>query len=150
MIDLSSSSDEENFIVDTSRDAKLTKKLFGDFNRDILGPPVDDKIIVLIDSDDKTEAQEEKTVGIEPTTAPAFADLASSAPTSANDAPVGVKIGNSDDQGPDQEADGGDGDRCSVGEPYAATPRTRYCGRRASRTPMMHCSAFSLFLLCHL
>jgi hypothetical protein len=83
MIDLSSSSDEENFIVDTSRDVKLTKKLFGDFNRDILRPPGDDKIIVLIDSDDKTEAQEEETTGIEPTTAPAFADLASSAPTSA-------------------------------------------------------------------
>jgi hypothetical protein len=82
MIDLSSSSDEENLIVDTSRDAKLTKKLFGDFNRDILGPPGDDKIIVLIDSDDKTEAQEEETTGIEPTTAPAFTDLASSAPTS--------------------------------------------------------------------
>jgi hypothetical protein len=37
MIDLSSSSDEENVIVDTSCDAELAKNFFGDLNRDILG-----------------------------------------------------------------------------------------------------------------
>jgi hypothetical protein len=36
MIDLSLSSDEENFIADTSHDVEFTKKLFGDLNRDIL------------------------------------------------------------------------------------------------------------------
>jgi hypothetical protein len=56
MIDLSSSSDEENFIVDTSHDAELTKKLFGDLNRDILGPPTDGKIIILDDSDEENGA----------------------------------------------------------------------------------------------
>jgi hypothetical protein len=53
MIDLSSSLDEENFIVDTSRDAELIKKLFGDLNRDTLRPPGDSKIIVLNDFDEE-------------------------------------------------------------------------------------------------
>jgi hypothetical protein len=117
MIDLSSSSDEENVIVDTSCDAELAKKLFGDLNRDILGPPRDSKIIILDDSDDETEALVEKTAGIDPTTAPASTDTASSAPTSADDVPAGAKIGNSDDQRPDQEADGGDGGGCRADEP---------------------------------
>jgi hypothetical protein len=135
MIDLSSSSDEEKFIVDTFHDVELTKKLFGDLNRDILMPPGDGKIIVLDDSDDKTKTHEEKAADIEPATAPASADPASSAPISADDAPVGMKIDNSDDQDPDQEADGGDDGGCSAGE-------------HASRTPLMHYSTFSLFLLC--
>jgi hypothetical protein len=109
MIDLSSSSDEEKFIDDTFHDAELAKKLFGDLNHDILMPPGDGKIIVLDDSDDKTEKHEEKTADIEPTTAPASTDPASSAPISG----------------------------CSTSE-------------HASRTPLMHCSTFSLFLLCPL
>jgi hypothetical protein len=117
MIDISSSSDEENFIIGTSRNAKLTKKLFGNLNRDILGPPDDGKIIILIDSDEENKAPEEKTAGIESTTASASADPTSSAPTSADNAPAGAKIDNSEDQGPDQEADGGDDGGCSTGEP---------------------------------
>jgi hypothetical protein len=96
-----------SFIVDTSRDEELTRKLFGDLNRDILEPPGDGKIIVLDDSDDDGEAKEEKTAGIESTTAPASVD----------DAPIGAKIGNSDDQGPDQEADGGNDSRRSASDP---------------------------------
>jgi hypothetical protein len=70
--------DPSSFIVDTSRDEKLARKLFGDLNRDILMPPGDGKIIVLDYSNDDDEAQEEKIVGIESMTAPA----------SANDAPT--------------------------------------------------------------
>jgi hypothetical protein len=114
MIDLSSSSDEENFIVDTSCDVKLAKKLFDDLNRDILGPPHDGKIIFLDDSDEENEAQEAKTAGIESTVASASSDLGSSAPTITNDGPTGAKIDNNDDQGLDQEGDGGG---CSAGEP---------------------------------
>jgi hypothetical protein len=36
-----------SFIVDTSHDEELARKLFGDLNRDILGPSDDDKIIVI-------------------------------------------------------------------------------------------------------
>jgi hypothetical protein len=96
-----------SFIVDTSRDEELTRKLFDDLNHDILGPPGDGKIIVIDDSDDDGEVQEEKTVDIESTTAPASVD----------DAPPETRIGNSDDQGPDQEADGGDNSGCSAGDP---------------------------------
>jgi hypothetical protein len=92
--------DPSSFIVDTSCDLKLARKLFGDLNRNILGPPGDDKIIILDDSDDDAEAQEEKTAGIESMIAPASADPASNAPTSADDAPAWAKIDTSDDQGP--------------------------------------------------
>jgi hypothetical protein len=109
--------DPSSFIIDTSCDVELTRKLFGDLNRDILRPPGDGKIIVLDDSDDNAEAQEEKTASIESTTALASADLALSAPTSADDAPTGAKISNSDDQGPDQEVDGGDDGGHSTSEP---------------------------------
>jgi hypothetical protein len=100
MIDLSSSLDEENFIVDTSHDAELIKKNFGDLNRDTLRPPGDSKIIVLDDSDEENGAHKEKTTVIESMAAPTSADPASSAPTSADDPPVGAKIDNSDDPGP--------------------------------------------------
>jgi hypothetical protein len=92
-------------------------ELFGDLNRGILGPPCDGKIIILDYFDNDAEAQEEKTAGIESTTAPASTNPTLHAPTSVDDAPVGAKIGNSDDQGPDQEADGGDGSGRSAGEP---------------------------------
>jgi hypothetical protein len=99
--------DPSSFIVDTSRDEELVRKLFDDLNRDILRPPGDGKIIVLDDSDDDGEPQEEKTADIESTAAPA----------SANDAPAESRIDNSDDQGPDQEADGGDNSGHSVVDP---------------------------------
>jgi hypothetical protein len=39
VVDLSSSSDEEGLIPDTSWDEEFTKRLFGDLNRDVLGRP---------------------------------------------------------------------------------------------------------------
>jgi hypothetical protein len=65
MLDLYSSSDEENFIADTSHNAELAKKLFGDLNHDILGPPGDGKVIILDDFDEENEAPNGKTVGTE-------------------------------------------------------------------------------------
>jgi hypothetical protein len=102
MIDLSSSSDEENFIVDTSRNTELTKKISGNLNCDILRLPSDNKIIILDDSNEENEAQEEKTIDIK--------SMAAFAPTGAN-------IYNSDDQELNQEADGSDCGGCSTGEP---------------------------------
>jgi hypothetical protein len=58
-------------IVDTSHDEEFARKLFGDLNRDILGPPGDGKIIIIDDSDDDDDAQEEGTTSIDPTTVPA-------------------------------------------------------------------------------
>jgi hypothetical protein len=76
-----------SLVVDTSRDEEFVRKLFGDLNRDILGPPGDSKIIIIAESDDDDEAQEEGMTGIDPTTV-----LASVA-----DAPAGTSVTNSDD-----------------------------------------------------
>jgi hypothetical protein len=96
-----------SLIVETSHDEEFTRKLFGDLNCNLHGPLGDSKIIIIDDSDDDDEAQEEGMAGAEPTAVPA----------SAADAPAGTKVNNSDDQGFDQEADGGDNSRRSVGEP---------------------------------
>jgi hypothetical protein len=76
-------------IVDTSRDEEFARTLFGDLNRDILGPPGDGKIIIIDDSDDDDEAQEEGTAGIDPMAVPASTTVA----------PAGARVTNSDDQG---------------------------------------------------
>jgi hypothetical protein len=94
-------------VVDTSRDEEFARKLFGDLNRDILGPPGDGKIIIIVDSDDDDDAQEEGMADIDPMTVSA----------SAADAPAGAKVANSDDQGSKQEADGGNDSGRSAGEP---------------------------------
>jgi hypothetical protein len=66
VVDLSSSSDEEGLIADTSRDEELTRRLFGDLNCDFLGLPDDDKIIILSDLDEEEEeVLEEKTTDAE-------------------------------------------------------------------------------------
>jgi hypothetical protein len=60
VVDLSSSSDEEGLIPDTSQDEEFAKRLFGDLNCDILGPLDDGKIIILSDSDDEEEELREE------------------------------------------------------------------------------------------
>jgi hypothetical protein len=55
VIYLSSSSDEEDFITDTTRDFEFAQRLYGELNRGFLGPPGDDKIIILIDSDEEKD-----------------------------------------------------------------------------------------------
>jgi hypothetical protein len=91
MIDLSLYSDEENFIADTSRDAEFARKLFGDHNCDILGPPSDGKVIILDDSDEEREASDEKTAGTELAATSAAVNLVPTASVVADDAPEGTK-----------------------------------------------------------
>jgi hypothetical protein len=104
-VDLALSSGEEDSIADTSQDEELTRKLFSDLNRDILGPPGDGKIIVLSDSDDENEKPEDATVNAEagPSSAANSMDSSISAPD-ADETPDGVS---------DDNADGGD----EVGSP---------------------------------
>jgi hypothetical protein len=102
MIDLSLSSDEENFIADTSCDAEIAKKLFGDHNRDILEPPGEGIVIILDNSDEEKEAPEEKMTGTDLTATFATVNLTSTASIVTDDAPVRVKNDNSDDQWPNQ------------------------------------------------
>jgi hypothetical protein len=97
MVDLTSSSGEEDFFADTSRDEELARKLFGDLNRDILRPPDDGKIIILSDSDDEDEVHEDVAVNVE--AAPPFAVNSPVTPASTADAdetPDGVQDNNSD------------------------------------------------------
>jgi hypothetical protein len=114
VIDLSSSSDEEDLIVATSRDFDLAQRLFGELNRGVLGPPGYGKIIILSDSDE--EEVREKTTDTEIMAASAAVNPASTASADVDDAPVGVKNDNSDDQGPDQEAGGDNGSGDDVDE----------------------------------
>jgi hypothetical protein len=100
VVDLALSSGEEDSVADTSWDKEFTRKLFGDLNRDILGPPGDGKIIVISDSDDEDETHEDAVVNTE--AAPPSAANSADSPTSASDVdetPVGVS---------DDNADGGD------------------------------------------
>jgi hypothetical protein len=99
-VDLVLSSGKEDSVADTSRDEELAKKLFGDLNRDILGPPGDDKIIILSDSDDEDEKPKDSAVNAE--AAPSSVANSPDSPTSAPNAdktPDGVS---------DDNADGGD------------------------------------------
>jgi hypothetical protein len=57
VVDLSLSSDEGDLIADVSRDEEFTTRLFGDLNRDVLGPPGDDNIIILSDSDEEEDVR---------------------------------------------------------------------------------------------
>jgi hypothetical protein len=82
VIDLSSSSDEENFIADTSRDFEFAQRLYGELNHDLLGPPGNGKVIILNDSDEeKEEAREEEFVDAEDAAAFAAINPVSTAST---------------------------------------------------------------------
>jgi hypothetical protein len=63
VVDLSSSSDEGDLIADVSWDEEIIKRLFGDLNCDVLGPPDGGKSIILSDSDEE-EVREEKAADV--------------------------------------------------------------------------------------
>jgi hypothetical protein len=72
VIEIYSSSDEEDFFADVTQDVEFAKWLFGDLNCDLLRPLSNGKVIVISDSDEETEAHEEtpaKDEGASSTTA---------------------------------------------------------------------------------
>jgi hypothetical protein len=99
-VDPALSSGEEDSVADTSRDEEFSRKLFGELNRDILGPPGDDKIIVISDSDDDDETHEDAAINAE--AAPPSAANSADSPTSAFDADETTDVLS------DDNADGGD------------------------------------------
>jgi hypothetical protein len=99
-VDLALSSGEEEPVADTSRGEEITRKLFGDLNHDILGPPGDGKVIVISDSDDEDETHEDAAVNTE--AAPPSAANSANSPTSASD------VDETPDGMSDDNADGGD------------------------------------------
>jgi hypothetical protein len=91
VVDLSSSSDEEGLILDTSWDEEFTRRLFGDLNRDVLRPPGDNKVIILSDSDEEEEeVHEENATDVKTMPFSATRVLASTTSTAdADEAPKG-------------------------------------------------------------
>jgi hypothetical protein len=93
VVDLSSSSHEECLIPDILRDEEFTKKLFGDLNHDVLGPPSDCKIIVLCDFvEEEEEVREEKTTDTKTAATSAAVNPISTTFADVNDAPARVKM----------------------------------------------------------
>jgi hypothetical protein len=84
VIDLSSSSDEEDLIAATSHDFVFAKRLFGELKCVVLGLPSDDKFIILSDSNEG-EVHEEKTSGTKDVTASATVNPASIASADTDD-----------------------------------------------------------------
>jgi hypothetical protein len=82
VVDLSSSSDEEDLIPDTSWDEDFARRLFDNINREILWPPDDEKIIILSDSDEEEEVRKEDVADAEaapPSAVKSSAPIASAA-----------------------------------------------------------------------
>jgi hypothetical protein len=112
---MSSSSDEEDLIPDTSHDFEFAQRLYGELNRAFLVPSGDGKIIIISDSDEKKEeVHEEKSTGTREATASGAVNPTS---TTSADAPTGTKNDNSDGQRPDQEAGDEDGGRDDADTP---------------------------------
>jgi hypothetical protein len=61
VIDLSSSSDEEDFFADTSHNFVFAQRLYSELNRDFLGPPDNGKIFIISNSDEEKEEVHEKS-----------------------------------------------------------------------------------------
>jgi hypothetical protein len=82
VVDLSSPSDGKEHIHDIAHDFKFTQHLFGELNRDLLGPLGDGKVIVLSDpNEEKEEAYEEKSVGAKDAATSAIVNPVSTAST---------------------------------------------------------------------
>jgi hypothetical protein len=98
VVDLSS--DEEKIFPDITRDEEFARRLFGELNRELLGPLGDDNVIILSDSVEEEEVHEETTTNIKAAPPSAMNSPAPSVSVAtADDAPDGVK---------DDKSDGGD------------------------------------------
>jgi hypothetical protein len=117
------SSDKEYLIPDISRDEEFAKILFGDHNRELLGPPGDGKVTILSDSNEEQEVHEEDAADVD--VAPSFA-VKSPAPAAsaidADDAPEGAQDGSNVDHTPDRTQGGSSSGGDEAGLPWAAVP----------------------------
>jgi hypothetical protein len=99
IVDLSSSSNEEGVIPDTSRDVEFARRLFSDLN-------------------EEEEVHEEITADTDATHSSDAGIPVSTASTTDTDEPLkGVQGDNSDDHAPNQEADGGSNSGDKAGLP---------------------------------
>jgi hypothetical protein len=117
VIDLSSSLDEGDFIADTSRDAEFARRLYGDLNRDVLGPPGDNKVIILSDSNEEEEAHEETPADADATPSTVEKSLTPVASAIVYEDPGKIQDDNSDDLAPERDVGKGSGGRDEAGSP---------------------------------
>jgi hypothetical protein len=118
VIELSSSSNEEDFFADTSQDAEFARRLFGDLNHDLLGPPGDGKRIVLNDSDKEEDVREETTTDafVVPS-AIAKSSTPAASTADADEDPGKMQDDNSDDLAPGQDTGKRSGGGDEAGSP---------------------------------
>jgi hypothetical protein len=116
VVDLSS--DEEDLIPDTSWDEEFTKRLFGDPNCELLGPPDEGKVIVLSDSDEEEEVREEDASDTEIVPSSVVkSTIPTASATDADDAPEGVQDDNNDGHTPNRAQGGSNGSGDEAGLP---------------------------------
>jgi hypothetical protein len=113
VVNLSSYSDQEDLIADTSCDEEFARRLFGDLNRDVLRSSRDGNIIILSNSDEEEEqVREEKTVGAEAAPSSTAVNPASTVSSvDADEVPKGVQDHNSGECTPDWDANDGSTDK---------------------------------------
>jgi hypothetical protein len=116
VVDLSLSLDEEDFMADTSRDEDFTRWLFGELNRDVLGPPGDGKVIVLSDSDEEEEVREETVTDATPSANMKSSTSTTSATDAAEDSRK-MQDDNSDDLAPGENTGKSSSDGDKAGSP---------------------------------
>jgi hypothetical protein len=112
VVDLSSG--EEDDFSNISRGEEITRKLFGDLNCGLLGPPNDGNVIILGDSD-----EEEEEVCEDDCT---DADVA---PSSVVNFPTPIAFAAADDDLSDGVQDDSSGCGDEADTPYATTPKGR-------------------------
>jgi hypothetical protein len=100
VIDLSSSSDEEDFIANILWDAKITSWLFGDLNCNVLEPLGDGKVIILSDSNEEEEAREETTADADAMPSATKKSSTPAASAADDEDPEKMQDDNSDDSCP--------------------------------------------------
>jgi hypothetical protein len=91
-------SDEEESFPDITQYEEFARRLFGELNRRLLGPPDDGNVIILGDSDEEEEVRKEVTTD---------ADAAS--PSVVNSLALSVSIANVDDAPDGVQGDSSDG-----------------------------------------
>jgi hypothetical protein len=102
VIDLSSSSNEEDYVGDFARDFEFAQKVFGELNRDVLGLPGNGKVIILNDSKQEEEVHEEATANTDvvPSATARRPSTPTASPTDTNEDPGAAPNDSSDGLAP--------------------------------------------------
>jgi hypothetical protein len=115
VVDLFSSSDEEDIIPNTSHDFEFTQRLYDELNHALVGPSDDGKIIINSDSNEEEEVHEETVTDAKATPSAAVvkpSTLAAS-PTDVDEDPGATPNDSNDGLSPGQDvgksSGGGDG-----------------------------------------